>query len=439
MKKAKYLFPSLLLLSLVISHTGNAQTYISGGIFANTTWTLANSPYIITDSVVVFPNVTLTINGGVVVKFEDNTCLEIRQGTLIAHGILDAGGPITFTSNSGTPHPGSWASIFLNGAPATGFSSFYNCNFYYATFGIYDPDYFNPPPDHTTISNSTFQNNITGISISSMGPVKIDSCMLINNGTAITSYQDLGTNVTLNHSVIKNNNTGVNGIGVTMQNCLVQSNATGLSLSYYDTILYNVIINNGIGYVNPGDPGGFYMGVNLLEYNSIAYNNVGVLLDQAGDSFRCNSIYGDTTWDLQINSSASSSITKNYWGTTDSAVIQSHIYDAHNDVSFGLAYFTPFESSQCIGVPSTTLSVPNTQSGSFDIYPNPASDILNVISPENNFNTDIAVYNMLGEKMILLNTCGQNSQVDISHLLPGNYIIEAISNNHINRKIFTKM
>ncbi len=38
-----------------------AQTNVSGGVFSNTTWTLSNSPYIVTGPVVVFPNVTLTI------------------------------------------------------------------------------------------------------------------------------------------------------------------------------------------------------------------------------------------------------------------------------------------------------------------------------------------------------------------------------------------
>ena len=32
-----------------------AQTNVSGGIYQNTTWTAANSPYIVTGSIVVFP------------------------------------------------------------------------------------------------------------------------------------------------------------------------------------------------------------------------------------------------------------------------------------------------------------------------------------------------------------------------------------------------
>jgi hypothetical protein len=53
----------------VISFGINGQTNVSGGIYSNTVWTLANSPYIVTDTVVVFPGVTLTIQPGVTVKF----------------------------------------------------------------------------------------------------------------------------------------------------------------------------------------------------------------------------------------------------------------------------------------------------------------------------------------------------------------------------------
>jgi hypothetical protein len=49
-----------------------AQTNFSGGIYSNTTWTKANSPYVLTGSVVVFPGKTLTIQPGVVVQMQSN-------------------------------------------------------------------------------------------------------------------------------------------------------------------------------------------------------------------------------------------------------------------------------------------------------------------------------------------------------------------------------
>ena len=46
---------SSVILITVFSFAVNAQTNVSGGIFSNTTWTLAGSPYIVTNTVVVFP------------------------------------------------------------------------------------------------------------------------------------------------------------------------------------------------------------------------------------------------------------------------------------------------------------------------------------------------------------------------------------------------
>ena len=69
MKKITNVALTASFLFLVFCFSATAQTNVSGGIYANTTWTLANSPYIVTDTVVVFPGVTLTIQPGVTVKF----------------------------------------------------------------------------------------------------------------------------------------------------------------------------------------------------------------------------------------------------------------------------------------------------------------------------------------------------------------------------------
>src|SRR5438093_5612982 len=106
-----------IILAIAVFLTVNGQTNISGGIYSNTIWTLANSPYIIVDTVVVFPGVTLTIQPGVVVKFENNKRLEVRQAKLVALGL--ATDSITFTSSSLTPTHGIWSCIFLNAGAET--------------------------------------------------------------------------------------------------------------------------------------------------------------------------------------------------------------------------------------------------------------------------------------------------------------------------------
>jgi len=62
MKKISFILVALFLL---FEGSANAQTLVSGGIYQNTTWTLANSPYQVNGSVVVFPGATLTVEPGV--------------------------------------------------------------------------------------------------------------------------------------------------------------------------------------------------------------------------------------------------------------------------------------------------------------------------------------------------------------------------------------
>ena len=54
-----------------------AQTNVSGGIYQNTTWTLANSPYQVNGSVVVFPGNTLTVEPGVTILINNTNAQNI--------------------------------------------------------------------------------------------------------------------------------------------------------------------------------------------------------------------------------------------------------------------------------------------------------------------------------------------------------------------------
>src|SRR4030095_5073400 len=77
---------------------------------------------------------------------------------------------ITFTSNSGSPTPGIWSSIFLNNIPGTNFNY---CNFRYASWAVYGYNYGN----NLNIRNSAFNYNNSGFYSASWGTRgNIDSC-----------------------------------------------------------------------------------------------------------------------------------------------------------------------------------------------------------------------------------------------------------------------
>ncbi|MCC7201040.1 MAG: hypothetical protein IT393_00005, partial [Nitrospirae bacterium] len=94
----------LLSLILIIPDIVYSQT-VGGRISTDTTWTLSGSPYVVTSSVQFYGNtstpITLTIEPGVVVKFQTGTYLQIANGMnypagLNAFGTAEA--PIIFTS-----------------------------------------------------------------------------------------------------------------------------------------------------------------------------------------------------------------------------------------------------------------------------------------------------------------------------------------------------
>lgn len=138
-------------------------TNVSGFINTNTTWTLANSPYVMTGNVSVCGDVShfnpvLTIEPGVVVKANSGTYLNIGYNCSFSGGLQangTAASPITFQANTASPTAGYWGGIRFNSLALA--SSITFASIQYGTDGVYA---LNASP---TLHNVAFQNNTTGL------------------------------------------------------------------------------------------------------------------------------------------------------------------------------------------------------------------------------------------------------------------------------------
>lgn len=461
----------------IISFAIKGLTNVSGGIYSNTTWTLANSPYIVVDTVVVFPGVTLTIQPGVIVKFDNNIQLEIRQAKLIAIGT--SADSITFTSNSSLPTPGMWLNIFFNGGALR--SKFNYCNFRYADQAIVAGQYdtltvrncnfflnntgFSGYPAYTLIDSCNFSYNVNyamryataninycNISHNKIGAADashsiFNNCVFefnwvgIGPGDSITGAFGLTESI-INNCFIKHNHSGIevsmgSGIyGNSIKNCVIDSNTVlGIEMGASpDSIINCEIKYNGIGVIDDGGSSP----IRIITKNSIENNSIGIELRGTGSGIFCNKICNNTTYDVKstVTFGSNGNVSNNYWCTTDSSIVSTKIYDGYDNINLGLISFMPIDTLLCYLTTDVSESV--FQNFSFNIYPNPASDHLTVTLPTGISNAEIKIFNMLGELEYSITETKQNVNIDISTLASGLHIIQIATGGNISIQKFIK-
>ena len=197
-KPARTLLFALALFAALYSAPSDidAQTFVRGKIRQDTTWSLAGSPYIVTGDVTVChtepigrPAATLTIEAGVIVRFEPGTGLYIgfREGRPYYHsyyGALSAQGteaaPIIFTSNASAPAPGDWKGIYFRDQTKEALTALDHCVVEYG--GLTNSANLYMVKASPSITNSTIRyGSANGIYLNESSS-SIKNCDIVNNG-----------------------------------------------------------------------------------------------------------------------------------------------------------------------------------------------------------------------------------------------------------------
>ena len=466
----------LLLLLIFLSCFANtyAQTNVSGGIFSNTTWSLANSPYIMNGPVVVFPNVTLTIEPGVVIKIKEKSTNTSEQVYLELRGKLVANGtstnPISFIPES-APTLGTdfiWQGIFIKSAQGGSI----DMDYFSLNNSYYGINYDDVILDTLVFNECKFSKNNYTLSINTN--LVFNNCEFTNNGVAHTVLYVYGS-ITSNNCIYKNNYACMTFIpnGVNVYNCVFENNQSCFlqisgkfnrcTFKNNNTVFQengtlaidsSEFIKNGTG-INAFGVGsvknstftenglGLSVGASsVIENNIIVKNDVGLGLTGVFMSgmvlpfIKNNKICDNILYNLENKSDFNLGLENNCFCLNDSVSIDAKIYDGYDDFTRGLINFAAYDST-CTTITQKFIKIKlNTGIAStkkeLAVFPNPFQEKLYINNLSETQNT-WSVYDILGEKVLEANTNQNNIELDLSNLTSGVYFLR--SPNYLPVKI----
>jgi hypothetical protein len=361
----------------IFINTVFSQTNVSGLISTNTTWSSANSPYIVTGVVLVNSGITLTIDPGVTVKFDTGTSLQIN-GELIARGI--SSNRIIFTSNQASPAEGDWGNIYFNDVSIDATADV-NGNYLsgsiieYALIewggknvkGLLQTQKAFPYISNCMIKHGKSDGIYSFFGVSSGGPFYILNNTIAFNKSYGIYIDDRGA-VVIKGNLIYSNCAGVNlmNAGQWMISPLIfkynilANNGDGTSMPSVFTwtqsevdILNNSFINNKSNYILY--PITHYQRGANIKNNTFYSNNAEmlVLYDYPHLFNNNNLMYNHCTYYLGNQSSvtAAEDATNNWWGTINNSEISLKIYDWNDNNSLQIINYQPFLSSPDTNAP----------------------------------------------------------------------------------------
>jgi len=398
-----------LLLIIVTGVEAAGPTEVGGYFSIDTIWTLANSPYIVKEKIIVEENVNLTIEPGVLVKFDVDTYIRI-DGRLYAVGTEE--NKITFTSNKNDSERGDWGGLKFESTSKGNIIKY--CDILHS--GI-DCD----STSITIINNSIYHGGV-GIDLSYCSNSSIINNTIEDNEYGIYSWY---TNSYICNNSIKDNQIGlVLGRGEqTIINNVISKSDIGIVVAGDPIIKYNYIMNCELGFHHSSGDSYIYGNIiinnhydgisweggssnisnNVFKFNGVAgihfdlqryydsstvhvydnnitNNGIGIEIEAKGLpgsagtalEIKNNNIFNNSNYDISNSVKKQINATNNWWGTTDTSKINENIYDYYDDFEFGKVLYLPI------------LITPNPNAPDASSYSEDTSGEFNLVDNDNN-------------------------------------------------------
>ena len=367
MNKFAYLVVALLLISAIglpLFSEVSATTYVGGALNGNATWTASNSPYSLTENLIIYSGETLYIQPGVVVNLRGYQIqvyggLNV-QGTnnnkifFLSDGFSNS--QIVFkssSSQSSTIDYGVFYSVPITidgGAPLltnsyfTGTSSTAVITVTSGVASIVD-NVISTSNAQSGIHITTGYVTISGNTISGaraqqgFGIYNTGSTAPITANKITTFYTGIYTNkpCLIEQNIITNN----------VNDGLVIEGTSGV------TIRNNAITHNKCGISRDAD----------IQNNTISRNTYGLWGQTDRSIIKYNNIVDNTIESIHLTESADVTVINNWWGTTDGLTIRKTIsdYDSALRPNLGVVTFLPVLVSPAYApavVPSVVVPTP---------------------------------------------------------------------------------